>query len=73
MIKRQYFLSSKVSHDNGTGDYSWLNTIINTKSWFENKDDLLLTCRELSKAEFDGIVERDLCEYDIQVLALNKL
>jgi hypothetical protein len=73
MIKRKYFFSVKVSHNNKTGEYSWWNAILHTKSWLQDADKLLLTVRELSQEELQGKLSRDITPDDIEVLALNRL
>ena len=73
MIKRKYFFSVKVAHNNSTGEYSWWNAILNTKAWLQNTDELLLTVRELAQEELQGKLSRDITPNDIEVIALNKL
>ena len=73
MIKRKYFFSVKVAHNDDSGNYSWWNAILNTKRWIQNKDELLLSVRELAAEELQHKVKRDICFDDIEVLALNKI
>ena len=73
MIKRKYFFSVKVAHNNNTGEYSWWSAILNTKRWAQDTDELLLTVRELAQEELQGKLSRDITPNDIEVLALNKL
>lgn len=73
MIKRKYFFSVKVAHNNNTGEYSWWSAILNTKAWVQNADELLLTVRELAQEELQGKLSREITPNDIEVIALNKL
>ena len=73
MIKRKYFFSVKVAHNNNTGEYSWWSAILNTKGWLQNTDELLLTVRELGQEELQGKLSREITPNDIEVIALNKL
>ena len=73
MIKRKYFFSVKVAHNNNTGEYSWWSAILNTKGWRQNTDELLLAVRELSQEELQGKLSREITPNDIEVIALNKL
>tara|TARA_R110000787_G_scaffold31073_1_gene82766 strand:- start:99 stop:320 length:222 start_codon:yes stop_codon:yes gene_type:complete len=73
MIKRKYFLSVKVAHNDNTGNYSWWNTIINTKGWTQSGDDMLISAREFSVEELQPKLTRRICEQDIEVLALNRI
>ena len=73
MIKRKYFFSVKVAHNNNTGECSWWSAILNTKGWLQNTDELLLTVRELGQEELQGKLSREITPNDIEVIALNKL
>jgi hypothetical protein len=73
MIKRKYFFSVKVAHNNNTGEYSWWNAILNTKGWKQNSDELLLTVRELAQEELQGKLSREIEPSDIEVIALNRV
>ncbi|MCP4325987.1 MAG: hypothetical protein GY787_29970 [Alteromonadales bacterium] len=73
MIKRKYFFSVKVAHNNNTGEYSWWSAILNAKAWVQNADELLLTVRKLAQEELQGKLSRQITPNDIEVIALNKL
>jgi len=73
MIKRKYFFSVKVAHNNDSGEYSWWNAILNTKGWSQNTDELLLTVRELSQEELQGKLSREITPSDIEVITLNRI
>lgn len=73
MIKRKYFFSVKVAHNNNTGNYSWWSAILSTKAWVQNTEELLLAVRELAQEELQGKLERRITSGDIEVLALNKI
>jgi len=73
MIKRKYFFSAKVAHNNKTGEYSWWNAILNAKGWYQNPDELLLTVRELTQKELQGKLSREIQPSDIEVIALNRI
>jgi hypothetical protein len=73
MIKRTYFLSAKVAHNDCSGEYSWWNTNFTTTGWFALKpDELLYQSRALAVNTLMHKVKRDIVEGDIEVLALNK-
>jgi len=58
MIKRKYFFSVKVSHDDGSGKYSWWNGILNTRGWAQDKDELLIYIRDMAVNELHQKVSR---------------
>ena len=72
MIKRKYFMSCKVAHNDNTGEYSWWNTNITTITWFKDED-LLIKARTMSLDVLQDKVKRKIAESDIEVLALNRI
>ena len=73
MIKRTYFVSAKVAHNNGTGNYSYYNGAMNFKSWLPmNADEMVSMTREEMKCILDCYVDRDLTPNDIELIAFNK-
>ena len=73
MIKRRYFVSVRIAHNDGSGQYSWWNTIINTCGWKADPDGLLCSVRELSTGELNHKVPRAINDLDVEVIALNKI
>ena len=73
MIKRQYFISAKIAHNDNSGEYSYYNGVLNTIGWFENKDNLLHSARDCVHSEIAQIVKRVTSSNDVELLSLNKI
>ena len=75
MIKRTYFVSAKIAHNNNTGEYSYYNGVMNTKSWLPGKaDDLVDSARLMVLGDIIHLVDgRSVHTDDVELLALNKL
>ncbi len=73
MLKRKYFLSVKVAHNDNTGQYSWWNTTFITKGWKEDVEQLLTECRETAADVLSNLLEREIDEKDIEVIAFNRV
>ena len=73
MLKRKYFFSVKVSHDNGTGLYSWYSGMVTKVSWLKDEEQLLDDIRALGADMLEDMVDRDINKNDIQLLSVNKL
>ena len=73
MIKRKYFFSVKVAHNNGTGTYSWYQNIIHYSSWVPNQQMLLDDLRENSAETLNERVAREIDSSDIEVIAFNRI
>lgn len=73
MIKRRYFFSVKIAHDNNTGKYSWWNGVLTNVSLFAEKEELLIELRNMAIDKLDNEVERELESGDVQVIALNRI
>jgi hypothetical protein len=73
VIKRKYFFSVKVAHNDNTGKYSWWNSILNTTCWKQDPNELLITVRELAAKELQSKLNREIKQSDIEVIALNRI
>ena len=74
MIKRKYFVSGKVAHNNGTGDFSWWNGVMVTVSWLPlSAEELVESSREIVFKNVAGLVERSVHPESIELIALNRL
>ena len=73
MIKRQYFVSAKISHNNGTSEYSYFNGLINTIGWIESKDDLMNNSRQVVHDHIGQLVSRVTRLSDVEILAFNRI
>ena len=71
MIKRTYFFSVKVAHNDNSGQYSCGNGIISTKGWRDDKKYILGEVRLLAVYELSGRLKRTIDQNDIEVIALN--
>jgi hypothetical protein len=72
MINRKYFFSVKVSHDNGTGMYSWYSGVANKASFFKNEEQLIGEVRQLGCDKMQGLVDRCIFADDVQIVCLSK-
>jgi len=73
MIRRKYFFSVKVAHNDGSGHYSWWHTILNTKSWLRDVDHVLASGRNMAKEILESKIDRDIDSSDIEVVSLNRI
>ena len=73
MIKRTYFFSVKVAHNDDSGKYSWWNAILNTNCWRDDKNYVLGQVRLLAFDELQPRLDRVIDQSDIEVLALNRI
>ena len=73
MIKRTYFFSVKVAHNDGSGKYSWWNSNLNKTSWMADADAALRAVRVLSAKELKDKVGRDVYPDEVEVIAFNRV
>jgi|LGVF01.2.fsa_nt_gb hypothetical protein len=74
MIKRTYFVSAKMAHNNNTGKYSYWNGVMNIKSWLPlSADDLVICARGMAHNEITPLLERSTDHDDVELLALNEI
>ena len=73
MIRRKYFFSAKVAHNDGSGRYSWWHTILSTKSWLRDVDHVLASGRSMAKEILESKLDREIDSSDIEVISLNRI
>jgi hypothetical protein len=73
MIKRKYFFSVKVAHNNDTGKYSWFHSIVNYKSWRSNPEFILKAIRQHSIEALSVEMHRSISMGEIEILSVSKV
>lgn len=73
MIKRKYFFSVKVAHNNDSGHYSWWHSIVTQKSFIADPENLMREIRSSSVAMLRNEVPRDFTPNDVEIIALNRV
>jgi hypothetical protein len=72
MIKRKYFFSVKVAHNNNAGDYSYWHDFVTHKSLFPNQEMVMKQIRSDCKSVLNDEVPRRFCGDDVEFLAFNR-
>ena len=73
MIKRKYFFSVKVAHNDNSGKYSWWHTVYTHKSLFKEEDQVMVNIRCESASYLSEKVPRDISQGDIEIISLNRI
>lgn len=73
MIKRKYFFSVKVAHNNDSGHYSWWHSVVTQKSLFAEPENLVRDIRNSSVMFLRDEVPRDFTPDDVEIIALNRV
>ncbi len=74
MITRKYFVSAKVAHNNGTGEYSYYNGVMNFKSWLPmNAGEMVEMTRDEMELILTPYVDREIASNDVELLAFNRI
>ena len=73
MIKRKYYFSVKVAHNDNSGEYSWWNNIIVTSGWFANPQQALDDLRDAAVNELCARVTRDIYTEDIEIISFSRV
>ena len=73
MIKRKYFFSVKVAHNNDSGQYSWWHSVVTQKSLFADPENLIREIRSSAVAMLRNEVPRDFTPDDVEIIALNRV
>jgi len=73
MIKRKYFFSVKVAHNNDSGQYSWWHSVVTQKSLFADPENLIREIRSSAVAMLRNEVPRDFKPDDVEIIAFNRV
>ena len=73
MIKREYFISAKVAHNDNSEDYSWWYATFTTTGWRDDTVTLMRQLREDAVEIMQKKVERKITEQDIEILSFNRI
>ena len=73
MIKRQYFFSVKVAHNNDTGKFSWFHSIITYKSWRSDPEFILTSIRQHSIEALSVEMSRTISMGEIEIISVSRV
>ena len=68
MIKRKYFFSVKVSHNNGTGNYSYWHDFASFRSFFASPEEVMRDIRHGCLSMLTDEVPREFSYDDVEFI-----
>jgi|GEM_PF-2801283 len=73
MIKRKYFFSVKIAHNDNSGKFTWWHSIYTHKSLKKELDQVMVNIRCESAVRLSSEVPRDVSHSDVEILSLNRI
>lgn len=73
MINRKYFFSSKVAHNDSSGNYSWCYSVVSLKGWFQDDNEVLESIKSYSWDQLNSRVKREFTLDDIEIISCSRI